>query len=160
MALLLRMGGVPARVASGFTPGSLDRRRGEYVVRDLDAHSWVEAYFPRYGWVTFDPTPAVAPPRAQAAGDQTSSAATGGLGDAGGALRGPGDRPVATTPLRNEGRPWWYAVIAGIGLLAGRGAAGAARGVAGRPAAGPEQDSTSSSARCGAPAACPPRTSR
>ena len=45
MALLLRMGGVPARVAAGFSPG---RRRdgGEYVVRDVDAHSWVEAYFP------------------------------------------------------------------------------------------------------------------
>ena len=52
MALLLRMGGVPARVASGFTPGRYDRRRKEYVVRDLDAHSWVEAYFPGLGWVT------------------------------------------------------------------------------------------------------------
>ena len=57
MALLLRMGGVPARVASGFAPGSYDRKRKEYVVRDLDAHSWVEAYFPGYGWVPFDPTP-------------------------------------------------------------------------------------------------------
>ena len=68
MALLLRMGGVPARVASGFSPGTLDSARNEYVVRDLDAHSWVEAYFPEYGWMTFDPTPAIAPPRAQAAG--------------------------------------------------------------------------------------------
>ena len=68
MALLLRMGGVPARVATGFTPGTLDTTRKEYVVRDLDAHSWVEAYFPEIGWVTFDPTPAIAPPRAQAAG--------------------------------------------------------------------------------------------
>ena len=67
MALLLRMGGVPARVAVGFTPGSRTPRRGEYVVRDLDAHSWVEAYFPRWGWVTFDPTPAAAPPREQSA---------------------------------------------------------------------------------------------
>ena len=48
MALLLRMGGVPARVATGFTPGSYDRRAKEYVVRDLDAHSWVEAWFPTY----------------------------------------------------------------------------------------------------------------
>jgi protein-glutamine gamma-glutamyltransferase len=65
MALLLRMGGVPARVASGFSPGTRDRDRGEYVVRDLDAHSWVEAYFPGYGWIPFDPTPAVAPARSQ-----------------------------------------------------------------------------------------------
>jgi len=65
MALLLRMGGVPARVAAGFSPGARDRDSGEYVVRDLDAHSWVEAYFAGIGWVTFDPTPTVAPPRAQ-----------------------------------------------------------------------------------------------
>jgi protein-glutamine gamma-glutamyltransferase len=38
------------------------------VVSDLDAHAWVEVWFPRYGWVRFDPTPAVAPARgAQAA---------------------------------------------------------------------------------------------
>ncbi|HSD78974.1 MAG TPA: transglutaminaseTgpA domain-containing protein [Solirubrobacteraceae bacterium] len=63
MALMLRMGGVPARVASGFTPGRYDRKRNEYVVRDLDAHSWVEVYFPGIGWATFDPTPAAAPAR-------------------------------------------------------------------------------------------------
>jgi transglutaminase-like putative cysteine protease len=57
MALLLRMGGVPARVASGFSPGGYSERRGEWIVRDTDAHSWVEAWFDDYGWVTFDPTP-------------------------------------------------------------------------------------------------------
>ena len=57
MALMLRMGGVPARVASGFSPGSYNSERKDYVVRDTDAHSWVEAYFPPYGWITFDPTP-------------------------------------------------------------------------------------------------------
>jgi transglutaminase-like putative cysteine protease len=65
MALLLRMGGIPARVGSGFTPGTYDRGRREWVVRDVDAHSWVEAYFPNLGWVTFDPTPGAAPPRTQ-----------------------------------------------------------------------------------------------
>jgi transglutaminase-like putative cysteine protease len=65
MALLLRMAGVPARVAGGFTPGTYDRRRHEWVVRDYDAHSWVEAHFPGTGWVTFDPTPAASPARSQ-----------------------------------------------------------------------------------------------
>ena len=83
MALLLRMGGVPARVASGFAPGSYDRTRKEYVVRDLDAHSWVEAYFPVYGWIPFDPTPSIAPP-ASRAGDNAPSAAQGDIRNKGG----------------------------------------------------------------------------
>jgi transglutaminase-like putative cysteine protease len=63
MALLLRMGGIPARVSAGFTTGRYDRSAHEYVVSDLDAHAWVEVWFPRYGWVRFDPTPAAAPAR-------------------------------------------------------------------------------------------------
>lgn len=57
MALLLRMGGVPARVAVGFATGVRVRHSDEYIVTDRDAHSWVEAWFPGYGWVQFDPTP-------------------------------------------------------------------------------------------------------
>jgi protein-glutamine gamma-glutamyltransferase len=63
MALLLRMGGIPARVAAGFTTGSYDSVSHQYVVGDIDAHAWVEAWFPHYGWVRFDPTPAAAPAR-------------------------------------------------------------------------------------------------
>jgi protein-glutamine gamma-glutamyltransferase len=63
MALLLRMGGIPARVAVGFTPGSYDSVSRQWVVGDVDAHAWVEAWFPHYGWVRFDPTPAAAPAR-------------------------------------------------------------------------------------------------
>jgi protein-glutamine gamma-glutamyltransferase len=59
MALMLRMLGIPSRVATGFAPGEIDG--GDYQVRDLDAHSWVEVFFPRVGWVTFDPTPAASP---------------------------------------------------------------------------------------------------
>jgi hypothetical protein len=63
MAMLLRMGGVPARVAVGFTSGSYNTGGHDYVVADIDAHAWVEAWFPHYGWVRFDPTPAAAPAR-------------------------------------------------------------------------------------------------
>ncbi|MGZ4196974.1 MAG: transglutaminase-like domain-containing protein [Solirubrobacteraceae bacterium] len=63
MAMLLRMGGVPARVAVGFTTGSYNNSGHDYVVGDIDAHAWVEAWFPHYGWVRFDPTPPVAPAR-------------------------------------------------------------------------------------------------
>jgi transglutaminase-like putative cysteine protease len=77
-ALLLRMGGVPARVATGFTSGSFDERDEEYIVRDFDAHSWVEVWFPGYGWVQRDPTPASAPPRSQP-GENRGLSAPGGL---------------------------------------------------------------------------------
>jgi hypothetical protein len=80
MALLLRMGGVPARVATGFTTGTYDSATKHWLVSDIDAHSWVEAWFPGYGWVTFDPTPAAAPAR----GGRSSINANGILGGAGG----------------------------------------------------------------------------
>jgi protein-glutamine gamma-glutamyltransferase len=77
MALMLRMAGIPSRVAGGFAPGSFNRDTGEYRVRDYDAHSWVEVYFNGIGWVTFDPTPADAPAEAQAA-DLDPTGAAGG----------------------------------------------------------------------------------
>jgi protein-glutamine gamma-glutamyltransferase len=57
MALMLRYLGIPARVAAGFTSGEYDRSKHEWTVTDHDAHTWVEAWFPRYGWLPFDPTP-------------------------------------------------------------------------------------------------------
>ena len=57
MALMLRYIGVPARVAAGFTSGSYDAGKHEWTVTDHNAHTWVEVYFPRFGWVPFDPTP-------------------------------------------------------------------------------------------------------
>ncbi len=96
MALMLRMAGIPARVASGFTPGSYDSDRGQYIIRDLDAHSWVEAFFPGIGWVTFDPTPTVAPPSAQDAGDGGETAAESGADGA--ASRGDIPEPAAPAP--------------------------------------------------------------
>jgi hypothetical protein len=68
MALMLRMVGIPSRVAAGFSPGTPKREGGRYTVRDFDAHAWVEVYFNGIGWVAFDPTPAVAPPKSQASG--------------------------------------------------------------------------------------------
>ena len=57
MALMLRYLGIPARVAAGFTSGVYDSGKREWTVTDHDAHTWVEAWFPRYGWLPFDPTP-------------------------------------------------------------------------------------------------------
>jgi transglutaminase-like putative cysteine protease len=56
MVVLLRSQGVPARFVTGYTPGQ-QTDDGEYVVRGLNAHAWVEVYFEDVGWVRFDPTP-------------------------------------------------------------------------------------------------------
>ncbi len=57
MAVMLRTLGIPSRVVNGFRSDEFNDVTGNYVVRAKNAHSWVEAYFPGYGWVTFDPTP-------------------------------------------------------------------------------------------------------
>jgi transglutaminase-like putative cysteine protease len=59
--VMLRALGIPARVATGYTPGGRNPFTGLYEVRASDAHAWVEAWFPRYGWYDFDPTFAVPP---------------------------------------------------------------------------------------------------
>lgn len=59
MAVMLRTQGIPARVVNGFLTGEYNDAAGAYTVRQSDAHSWVEVYFPETkSWVTFDPTPA------------------------------------------------------------------------------------------------------
>jgi hypothetical protein len=55
---MLRTQGIPSRIVNGFRGGEFNDLTGSYVVRARDAHSWVEAYIPGYGWTTFDPTPA------------------------------------------------------------------------------------------------------
>lgn len=62
MAVMLRSLGIPARVAVGYTGGHFDAGRGDWVVLDRDAHSWVEVWFPGRGWLPFDPTPGRASP--------------------------------------------------------------------------------------------------
>ncbi|HEV2304541.1 MAG TPA: DUF3488 and transglutaminase-like domain-containing protein [Candidatus Acidoferrales bacterium] len=57
MVVMLRTLGIPARYATGFLAGEYNDLAHDYIVRGSDAHSWVEAYFPGYGWITFDPTP-------------------------------------------------------------------------------------------------------
>jgi len=61
MVVMLRELGVPARMVEGYTAGTLDPSSGKFVVKELDAHAWVEVYFPLYGWIEFEPTPSQAP---------------------------------------------------------------------------------------------------
>ena len=62
MAVMLRTLGIPSRVVNGFRTGEFNDLTSQYVVRASNAHSWVEAYFPNYGWIAFDPTPGASIP--------------------------------------------------------------------------------------------------
>jgi len=57
MVLMLRARKIPARLVNGFQTGEYNPTADVYTVRQSDAHSWVEVWFPRKGWVAFDPTP-------------------------------------------------------------------------------------------------------
>jgi protein-glutamine gamma-glutamyltransferase len=64
MTVMLRSLRIPARLVTGFRTGEFNDLTRQYVVRASNAHAWVEAYFPGYGWVSFDPTPVGSlPPR-------------------------------------------------------------------------------------------------
>lgn len=80
MAVMLRVLGIPSRVAVGFTTGYSD---GEYrMITSQDAHAWVEVYFgDELGWVSFDPTPrsdgrGYVPPYLQSGGTSSDSSSS------------------------------------------------------------------------------------
>ena len=112
MAMLLRMGGIPARVAAGFTSGGFRNESHTWAVADTDAHAWVEAWFPRYGWVRFDPTPTSAPARGGIASDPILKSLSGLSGSQTTAAprREIGADATATTPVSAGGgsslSPW------------------------------------------------------
>ena len=56
-AVMLRILGIPSRVVNGFRRGEYNEFGNYFIVRQSDAHSWVEAFFPGAGWIEFDPTP-------------------------------------------------------------------------------------------------------
>ncbi len=74
LVLMLRAGGIPARLVVGFKPSEFNSVGGYYIVRQQDAHTWVQAYIPGEklprdmaaelppgasgGWLVLDPTPA------------------------------------------------------------------------------------------------------
>ena len=72
MALMARSLGLPARVAVGFAPGEA-LEDGTYLVREANAHSWVEIYFPGYGWEIFEATKSIDPGFTRPAGDPATA---------------------------------------------------------------------------------------
>jgi transglutaminase-like putative cysteine protease len=64
-ALIMRAAGIPARVVTGYQGGELNLINNELVVRQADAHAWVEIWLRDRGWVRVDPTAAVSPLRVE-----------------------------------------------------------------------------------------------
>ena len=59
LAVMLRMAGIPARLIGGYKGGTYNNTGKYYLVTQSNAHVWVEAYTPTYGWLRLDPTPAL-----------------------------------------------------------------------------------------------------
>ncbi len=83
MAVLLRTQGIPSRTARGYATGDYDNEIGAYVVPVASAHTWIEVYFPQYGWQRFEPTAAdyttvpLRPENPPQASDSNSAGASG-----------------------------------------------------------------------------------
>jgi hypothetical protein len=68
MVLMLRSQGIPARLAAGFLGAEYNPIEGYYIVRQSNAHAWVEAFVEGAGWQVYDPTPAAGRPTGTEAG--------------------------------------------------------------------------------------------
>lgn len=58
MAVMLRSVEVPSRLVVGYLPGDPGKEKDTYYLRDKHYHAWTQVYFPDYGWIDFEPTPA------------------------------------------------------------------------------------------------------
>jgi transglutaminase-like putative cysteine protease len=86
MAVMLRIQGIPARLIEGYLPGDVDTA-GTETIRKSRAHAWVEAYFPGFGWVDFDPTASVGAPQAIDEGPPVATPTPAASGAAGASPR-------------------------------------------------------------------------
>jgi transglutaminase-like putative cysteine protease len=80
-AFMLRSVGIPARIVTGYQGGELNPYEEYYLIRQYDAHAWVEAWLPSKGWTRLDPTAWVAPERVEAPADEVLSNDTSFLKD-------------------------------------------------------------------------------
>jgi transglutaminase-like putative cysteine protease len=124
MTVMLRMLGVPSRVAVGFTAGTW--RSGVWTVTDYQAHAWVEAWFAGYGWLTFDPTPgrgtlSAVYTLASDSADAVRALGTGRFLDFDQVLRDTPRRrqpPVVQATTEQHGVAWWVVAIPTVPLAA------------------------------------------
>ena len=117
---MLRMIGIPSRVAVGFTAGTW--KGGVWTVTDHQAHAWVEAWFAGHGWLAFDPTPgrgilSAVYTLASDSADAVAALGTGRFLDFNpqalthAERRRP--RDARRRPRRATARPWWLVALLG-----------------------------------------------
>jgi transglutaminase-like putative cysteine protease len=109
MAVLARLIGIPSRVAVGYTAGA-PQRGNTWQVTTSDAHAWPELYFPRTGWLRFEPTPSGPHGQGTATPPAYSGATGGGSGTTGpGQVLNPppnlGTGPAGTGPAGGINKP-------------------------------------------------------
>jgi transglutaminase-like putative cysteine protease len=122
MVVMARAIGIPARVAVGYARGDYNADAGVYRVRDHHGHAWVEIFFPRYGWVEFEPTAseaAIVRPRPPSGntGDNRRNSQSDDLEDELERLRDMLDDDDYAFPPLGTQRPWWATAVAVIGGL-------------------------------------------
>ena len=139
MVTMLRSLGIPARAVSGYAQGQYDEESHLFAVSEQDAHTWVEVYFPNYGWIEFEPTASrseLTRPHdneaenqlAQANGNAATPVATGQANQAQNDPLGPNanDQAEQNAALAAAGAkagwPWWVWALAtplvlGLGVL-------------------------------------------
>lgn len=81
MVVMARAVGIPSRLAVGYVGGDFDDELGRYAVQERNTHAWVEVYFPRYGWVEFEPTASEEPILRPVRRDDTGPGREGSPGD-------------------------------------------------------------------------------
>lgn len=59
MFVMLRSQGIPTRIVNGYAQGEWIEEANVYRVRASNAHTWVEVFFPQYGWIQFEPTASI-----------------------------------------------------------------------------------------------------
>lgn len=132
MTLMLRSQGVPARMASGFLVREWEEEGQRFLVRNWDAHAWVEVPFPGIGWVAFDPSPieGTPAPSAESAGEAAAApppvaASEGVLDRVQGAFAGFGGEAQARAwgGVLSRAARWWplgVLIVLGLGFLSWR----------------------------------------
>jgi transglutaminase-like putative cysteine protease len=122
MNVMLRTLGIPSRQMSGFSVGVLDDKTRQRFVNAVEAHSWVEVFFPGYGWIPFEPTPdGINSPIARPQTPEQLNASVAASADASPRIAPQLKEPAGVTPSGttqgNFPDIWRPALIVAAGLL-------------------------------------------